>query len=237
MPNVTASGVTVRHAISRALATANLAPGQATYKVLSASADLRRDGQVGHASVFLSVREPSPLRDHEVRELEGWVNPDGEHPDMALVQLDDPLFVDVFPVTWDRWLLHTPGALPRELDPLCPMLQASHAEARAFAQGRGKRLPTASEFRALWGPHRFPWGERPDPRQGHAAPPRFGHVHEVGAHPPIRGLHDLGAWLWHWLEDGTVAGSLHAGRPGFGVPAPQGPVGLRCVQDVDAIGR
>ena len=237
MPNVSAHGVTVRHAISRALATANLAPGQATYKVLSARAEPRRDGRVGHGSVFLSVREPSPLERWERRELAGWVNPDGLHPDMVLVDLPEPLFVDIFPVTWDRWLQHAPGRLPPDIDPLCPMLEADHARAAAFAASQGKRLPRAQEYEQLWGLERFPWGTRSDPRLGHAEPPRFGHVHEVGAHPPVRGLHDLGAWLWHWLEDGTVAGALYRGGPGFGIEAPDGPVGLRCVQDVTSFGR
>ena len=232
MPNISASGVTVRHAISRALATANLAPRQATYRVLSARAWARGDRSVARAEVFLSVAEARPLPRWELHEIEGWVNPDGEHPLMTLIRLDDPLFVDVVPVTWDRWLQHTDDRLPDGVDPFCPVTGIDHAAAASFAKDRGMRLPTAAEYEAIWGPDRFPWGGRRDPELGRHAPPRFGEVHEVGAHPPVRGLADIGAWLWHHVADGGVAGALHRGKPGFGVTEEvEGPVGFRLVSD------
>ncbi len=231
MPNVSATGVTVRHAVSRALATANLAPREATYKVLSARAWAGRDRSIGRAEVFLSVDKPRPLPRWELHEIEGWVNPDGEHPLMTLVRLDDPLFVDVVPVTWDRWLQHRDERLPDNVDPLCPVTGLDRDRAGRFAEELGMRLPTASEYQAIWGAERFPWGDRRDLALGRHAPPRFGAVHEVGAHPPVRGLSDIGAWLWHHLADGGYAGALHQGHPGFGVEDVEGPIGFRCVLD------
>ena len=231
MPNVSSTGVTVRHAVSRALATANLAPREATYKVLSARAWTRSDRSVGRAEVFLSIGKPRPLHTWELHEVEGWVNPDGQHPLMTLIRLADPLFVDVVPVTWDRWLEHRSDRLPDRVDPFCPVTGIDHAQATAFAAEVGRRLPTADEFEAIWGAGRFPWGEQKDPKLGRHEPPRFGELHEVGAHPPVRGLCDVGAWLWHHVADGGHAGALHKGRPGFGVDPVEGPVGFRCVLD------
>lgn len=228
---MSATGVTVRHAVSRALATANLAPREATYKVLSARAWTRGDGSVGRAEVFLSISDPRPLARWELHEIEGWVNPDGAHPLMTLIRLDDPLFVDIAPVTWDRWLQHRDDRLPDNVDPLSPVTGRAQSDAATFAEELGMRLPTAAEFEAIWGPQLFPWGDSRDPELGRHAPPRFGEVHEIGAHPPVRGLLDVGAWLWHHLADGGHAGSLHRGRPGFGVDEVEGPVGFRCVLD------
>ena len=230
MPNVSASGVTVRHAVSRALATANLAPTEATYRVLSARAWARR-GDVARAEVFLEVGAPRPLTRWEPHELRGWVNPDGEHPLMTVVTLDDPLFVEITPVTWDRWLGWSDEPLPDGVDPLCPVVHVGHDRALAYADAIGRRLPTADEFQALWGPERFPWGDRRDPELGRPEPPKYGEVPEVAQHPPVRGLYDLGAWLWHWLDEPSVAGCLGGPRPVFGRRDVQGPVGFRCVED------
>ncbi len=231
MPNTSAIGVTVRHAIARALATANLAPAEATYRVLSARAWPRRDGSVGRANVTLQMREAQPIHRWEARDLEGWVNPDGEHPNMVLVPLADPLFVDIFPVTWDRWLQHTDEWLPEHIDTLVPRSGLEHAQALDFAARLDRRLPTTEEFKALWGPERFPWGKIPDPGLGYPRSPRFGQLHEVGAHPPTRGLYDLGAWLWHFMADGSVSGGVKDGQPSFGVALQEAPVGFRCVCD------
>lgn len=233
MPNTSAIGVTVRHAVTRALATANLGPSEATYRVLGARAWARSDGSVGRAEVTLQIRGPLPLAQTELRDLEGWVNPDGEHPNMVLVGLQDPLFVDLFPVTWDDWLLHVPDRLPDRIDPLVPRTGVGLEQATLFAQRCERRLPTTLEFQALWGPDRYPWGEERDPTRGREAPSRYGELFDVGAHPPVRGLYDLGCWLGHLMAEGTVSGVQRGGRPAFGVALEdeQAPIGFRCVCD------
>ena len=232
MPNTSAIGVTVRHAVTRALATANLGPSEATYRVLSARAWVRSDHSVGRAEVTVQIREPRPLIASELRDLEGWVNPDGEHPNMVLVPLADPLFVDLFPVTWDGWLMHMQDRLPDRIDPLLPRTGVTLEQARIFAQRVHARLPSTEEFQRLWGHDRFPWGEARDPACGREAPDRYGGLHEVGAHPPVRGVYDLGCWLGHLMADGTVSGLQRGGRPCFGVAwDDQAPIGFRCVRD------
>jgi len=91
-----------------------------------------------------------------------------------------------------------------------------------------------SEFQAAWGPAPLPWGERNDARLGRVGEPRFGALPEVGLHPPCSaGLFDLGAWLWHWTEEGMIAGGAPSFDGRIAIPAEPGlsPVGIRLVQD------
>lgn len=234
MPNVNASGTTVRHAVSRALATANLPPVEATYRVLSARAWPLRDGSIGRAEVFLEVATPQPLSRWEPQQLTGWVNPDGEHPLMTLIPGEAPLFVEITPVTWDRWLRLRPERLPDGVEPLCPVTHVLAQDAAAFAQEQGRRLPSAEEFARLWGPSAYPWGDARDPALGRHAAPRFGGRPEVAAHPPAIGLYDLGCWLGHWLEDGRAAGLSAGGEARSAARLGDAPVGFRCVEDATA---
>ncbi len=239
MPSTHATGVHVRHAVSRALATNNLRPQEATYQVLTAQVTLSSTRRVRRAEVTLRIRSPRPLTQWEPHEVSGWVNPDGAHPQMALIRLDNPLFVDLFPVTWDAWLrvqATQPGpdtVLPDGVDPLCPKTGITGAEAASFARSLGKRLPTRTELESLWGTARWPWGEKADDRLGRTKSPRMGNLHEVGMHPPARGIFDLGAWLWHLDAEGGLGCGVVDGSPCFGHPAatPPGPVGFRCVVD------
>ena len=242
MPSTHATGVHVRHAVSRALATNNLRPQEATYRVLTARVTLSSTRRVRRAEVSLSIRPPRPLTQWEPHEISGWVNPDGAHPQMALVRLDNPLFVDVFPVTWDDWLrvqateprpVLPDGILPDGIDPLCPKTGVSLADAASFARALGKRLPTREELLSLWGTANWPWGENADDRLGRTRSPRMGNLHEVGMHPPVQGIFDLGAWLWHLDADGELGCGVVDGTACFGQPAaaPPGPVGFRCVID------
>jgi len=239
VPSTHATGVHVRHAVSRALATNNLRPQEATYQVLTARVTLSSTRRVRRAEVTLRIRPPRPLTQWEPHEVSGWVNPDGAHPQMALVRLDNPLFVDVFPVTWDAWLRVPAGetrsntVLPDGVDPLCPKTGADLAEASAFAHSLGKRLPTREELKSLWGTARWPWGEHADDRLGRTRYPRMGDLFEVGMHPPVQGLFDLGAWLWHLDAEGRLGCGVVDGSACFGHPAatPTGPVGFRCVVD------
>ncbi len=240
MSTTQAMGVSVRHAISRALATANLTPREATFRVLTAQARVDGRGNVNRGEVSLRIQQPSSLAALHPQEWVGWVNPDGQHPLMALVPSGrshdgrpELLYMDIYPVTWDAWLRVMTDALPDRIDTLCPVTGVTHELAAAYAGCMGGRLPSATELSSAWGDERFPWGHRPDPRLGRVGRPRFDHLPPVGAHPPgAFGIFDLGAWLWHLLEDQTLAGGADDLDPGFGLPAleERGPVGFRCVQ-------
>lgn len=239
MSTIHATGVSVRHAISRALATANLTPREATYRVLTAKA--RPDGRGGILRGEVSVRilRPDALSQLPPHEWVGWVNPDGAHPLMAVAPsgreragIPELLWMDVYPVTWDAWLRVVKDSLPEGTDALCPVTGITLDQARAYTRAADKLLPSTMNFSSVWGDDRLPWGQRPDPKRGRLGRPRFDQIPAVGSHPPgPYGIFDLGAWLWHWLDDGTLAGGTDENDPGFGLPAtPQrGPVGFRCV--------
>jgi hypothetical protein len=242
MSVISATGVSVRHAISRSLATANLTPREATFRVLTAQVRADAHGGVVRAEVSIRLRRPEALAALPPEEWVDWVNPDGLHPLMAVVPVGvQPgaarlLFMDVFPVTWDAWLRVVNDALPDRVDPLFPVTGVSLEQAQRFATELGYRLPTSSEFSAAWGDERYPWGHKPDPRLGRVGRPRFDQLPPVGAHPPSSyGLFDLGAWLWHLLDDGSLAGGADEREPGFGLEhSPErGPVGFRCVCDLE----
>jgi hypothetical protein len=239
LSSIQATGVSVRHAISRAIATANLTPREATYKVLTAQARADARGAVVRAEVSLRILGPGVLRELPPLEWVGWVNPDGQHPLMTLVptgrQRDgepELHYMDVYPVTWDAWLRRVDDHIPDGVDALCPVTGVSFEQAAAFASASGGRLPSMLEISAAWGDERFPWGHRPDAGLGRVGRPRFDRIPAVGAHPPAAfGIFDLGAWLWHWLDDGRLAGGADAAEPGFGLSPEEGrgPVGFRCV--------
>ncbi|MBN1334825.1 MAG: hypothetical protein JXB39_02580 [Deltaproteobacteria bacterium] len=242
LATILATGVSVRHAVSRALATANLSPGEATWQVLTARAQVDGSGRVVRADVTLRIRRPEVLEHLPLAERVGWVNPDGQHPLMALVPVPDPaglrfVLLDVLPVTWDGWMAcRQDAALPDDADPFCPFLEASWDEARAFARQREARLPSVDELRAAWGPAAYPWGARPDTHLGLEGRPRFDVCPAVGLHPPGSfGHFDLGAWLWHLTDSGRLFGGAagQEGPPEAVAPEPGlWPVGFRCAVDV-----
>ncbi len=234
MANTHAIGIGVRHAISRALATSNLAPADATFRVIEARVKLDARDRVVRGEATLRIVEARPLEEWASEDLVGVVNPDGGHPLMAAVQGESLFLMDIFPVTWNRWLRQNDDRLPVDLDPLCPYTGTTVERARVFAHRLGKRLPTERELRAAWGEAPHPWGERTDPRLGRIGEPRYGELPEVGLHPPCTsGFFDLGAWLWHWTEEGTLAGGAPAFDGRLAVPADPSlsPVGIRLVQD------
>lgn len=247
MSTIHATGISVRHAVSRALATANLTPLEATYQILTARVELDRRARVVRGEVSVRLRRPESLRVLPVGEQVGWVNPDGEHPLMTLIPLNPDgegvrrfVYLDVYPVTWDAWLRVMDDHLPDEVDPLCPVTGVSLEQAAAYAGSLGRRLPRLSEFEAAWGEDAFPWGPRPDPRLGRVGRPRFDQLPPVGLHPPSSfGVFDLGAWLWQWMEDGRLGGAAEdEGIPLFrAVPDEhRWPVGFRCVAELDPAG-
>lgn len=238
MAAIHANGAGVRHAIARALATANLAPTDAVFRVKRARVDLDRDGDVARADVSIEVEPARPLADRSPQELRGLVNPDGKHPLMAWLPGDPPagvapFFMDILAVSWSRWLERTPGAsLPAGVDRYCPVVGVDLPGARAFAATVGKRLPTAAEWRLAWGARDLPWGDTADPICGRVGRPRYDVLPEGGLHPPTPdGIFDLGAWLWQWLDDGRLAGCGPASAGPIAPAAGLWPVGLRLVQD------
>ncbi|MCB9778744.1 MAG: SUMF1/EgtB/PvdO family nonheme iron enzyme [Alphaproteobacteria bacterium] len=249
MARIHANGTGVRHAIARALATSNLAPDDATFRVRRGRVDLDRDGDVARAEVTLEILPAAPLGQRDAAELRGLVNPDGAHPLMVWLPGDPdtgvaPFFMDILAVSWSRWLARPGdgaapgGTLPPGIDLYAPHVGSDFADARAFAAAEGKRLPTTAELRVAWGPHRLPWGDAPDPSCGRVGRPRYDQLPEGGAHPPgPGGIFDLGAWLWQWVDDGDGVGRVCGGGPWpddgtAALPvADRWPVGLRLVQD------
>ncbi len=224
--------------MSRALATANVMPREATFQVLTARASVDSRGRVVRGEVSLRVQRPASLAGLPPEERVGWVNADGRHPLMALVPLAVEsastrlLYMDMFPVTWDAWLREMEDSLPESVDGLCPITGIGLDQAQTYAAAVGKRLPTMVEFSAAWGEERYPWGHRRAPQLGRVGRPRFDHLPSVGLLPPgPYGVFDLGAWLWHWVAGGVLAGGCDAMDPGFGLPSEphREPVGFRCV--------
>lgn len=237
MAAIHANGAGVRHAIARALATANLAPTDAVFRVKRARVDLDRDGDVARADVSLELEPPLPLSERSPQALRGLVNPDGAHPLMAWFPGDPsagvaPFFMDILAVSWSRWLERTPTAtLPAGVDRYCPVVGMDLQAGRDFAAVVGKRLPTEAEWRLAWGPHELPWGDAADPSCGRVGRPRYDVLPEGGLHPPTPdGIFDLGGWLWQWLDDGRVAGCGPASDGPARPAAGMWPVGLRLVQ-------
>ncbi len=242
MSTIQATGVSIRHAVSRALATANLTPREATYRVLTARARVDGRGNVARGEVSVRIQRPASLASLPPDEWVGWVNPDGAHPLMTVVPSGrerdgrpELIFMDIYPVTWDAWLRVIEDVLPDRVDALCPVTGITLEQAQAYAQAKGARLPSVTELSAAWGDDRYPWGHKPDPRLGRVGRPRFDQLPSVGAHPPgAYGVYDLGAWLWHWLDDGSLGGGADELEPGFAI-APsdeRGPVGFRCAGEL-----
>jgi hypothetical protein len=236
---ISAIGIGVRHAVARALATGNLAMADATFRVRKAHVRLDDRRRVVRGEATLEILRPSALRDWSKEDIVGVVNPDGEHPLMSYIAPDGAdaprhgFFLDVFPVTWDRWLRQVDDNLP-DVDPLCPRTDIDHSVAVDFATTLGKRLPTSIELRLAWGPYRFPWGDTADPELGRVGRPRFDVLPEVGLHPPNAfGTFDLGAWLWQWTAEGLVFGGALDEDIGTAQEAGTNlvPLGMRLAQD------
>ena len=189
------------------------------------------DGRSRVVRADVTVRIEEPVEDPNDRAAVGLVNPTGRHPLMAIVPGVSNVLLDVMPVSWGRWLRTRPGILPPGVEAWTARTGVEHADAAAFARSEQKRLPTATEFRAVWGTGRFPWGNEADPSAGVPEPPRFDVVHEVALFPPNKlGFYDLGAWLWNWTDDGSLLGGCAGLVPG----GPESrPFGIRCAADLE----
>jgi hypothetical protein len=230
MAMVSATGVGVRHALARALATANLAPADACFHLRQARVRLDSRHRVLGAEVMVSIHKPQPIGAWSPEDLVGCINPDGEHPLMARIPAERPFFLDILPVSWGRWINRSEVSLPPGVDLLHPRTAVDFDEALAFADDLGKRLPSAEELTLAWGDARYPWGERSDPEHGRHRAPRFDDLPEIGLHPPNEGgIFDLGAWLWQWTGGGQLFGGPERG------PVDKAdhtrPIGLRLAMD------
>ena len=217
---VHASALSVRHAIARALATHNRRPSEATWRVVHARVSVDGQGRVVRADVSVGVEPPvASLADPRAA---GLVNPTGRHPLAALVPGTRTL-LDIYPVSWERWLRLRPGSLPADVEPMQLRAGVELSMARALAAGAGQQLPTAAELRGAWGTGAFPWGDAPDPARGLAAPPRWGQVLEIGLFPPnAHGFFDLGCGAWVWSAEGEIVGGGPDLLPGELSAAPCG---------------
>ena len=81
--------------MARALATANLSPADATFRVVGGRIDLDGRRRVLRAEAQIEVCKPQPIGDRSPEELQGLVNPDGEHPLMVRISADRPFFIDI----------------------------------------------------------------------------------------------------------------------------------------------
>ena len=83
MKTIHATGTGVRHALARALATANLSPAEATFRIAAARVSLDERRRVSRGELTVDLHEPRPVGDWSPTELVGLVNPDGDHPLMV----------------------------------------------------------------------------------------------------------------------------------------------------------
>ena len=106
LAHIHAIGIGIRHAVARALATANLAPADATWRIVESKVQLDARDRWFRCEVVLDILQPESLTGLDPAHLLGVVNPDGEHPLMALIPAPRPFFIDVFTVTWNLSLIH-----------------------------------------------------------------------------------------------------------------------------------
>ncbi|GJD99422.1 formylglycine-generating enzyme family protein [Methylobacterium isbiliense] len=127
---------------------------------------------------------------------------------------------------WQRrpgWHVRAPYGVPAAPDE--PAVHVTWAEARAYCEAAGGRLPTAEEWRAA------AYTEaRPTPTDGFARgrtypypvgdTPEGLHIAEAGARrhapvgsgrPGVNGLHHMGGNVWEWLADRRGGEALTAG--------------------------
>jgi formylglycine-generating enzyme required for sulfatase activity len=170
-----------------------------------------------------------------------------------------------FVAGWQRragWTWRQPEGVVAS--PQLPAVHLTHAEALAYCQWAGGRLPTAAEWRragftelrahppAPWvRGQTYPWTTGESPQGANTSEPdpwpRAAPVHQTRA--GVNGLHDMGANVWEWAADArgterqTLGGSwwYPAGQMKADVEAWKPAdfyavyIGFRCVYDAAAL--
>lgn len=82
-----------------------------------------------------------------------------------------------------------------------PVVNVTRADAIAFCESIGARLPTAAEWVAAAGPHTWPWGDTFDPERCNCAEAGWGWTTPVRAHDQGPGAQDMSGNVWEWVSD------------------------------------
>ena len=133
-------------------------------------------------------------------------------------------WIDAYPVTNRDYLLFVqdtghrpPGGWPADgptedqLD--LPVVYVTFADAVAYAEALGKRLPTPAEFeKAARGPdgRKYPWGDQVGVRTTNTRESAIGRLVSVGSYEEGRspyGCYDMAGNVLHWTR-GAPAGSV-----------------------------
>lgn len=134
--------------------------------------------------------------------------PRREPPSREPPPLDDVVeaagvLISRYPVTNAAFARFRPGH-PWVDDPQLadhPVVNVTRADAIAFCESVGGRLPTAAEWVAAAGPHTWPWGDTFDPSRCNCAEAGWGWTTPVHAHDQGPGAQDLAGNVWEWVSD------------------------------------
>ena len=123
----------------------------------------------------------------------------------------DGVRIGRFPVTNAAFARFRPDH-PRVHDPQLadhPVVLVTRADAIAFSEAVGGRLPTGAEWRAAAGAGPWPWGETFDPEYCNCAEAGWGWTVPVRAHPEgaaASGAEQLAGNVWEWVADDRADG-------------------------------
>jgi formylglycine-generating enzyme required for sulfatase activity len=134
-----------------------------------------------------------------------------EPPSRVPPEVDDVVpvagvFVGRFPVTNAAFARFRP-AHPRVGDPQLadhPVVLVTRADALAFCDSIGARMPSGAEWRAAAGAGIWPWGDTFDPERCNCAEAAYGWTVPVRAHPEGAspcGAEQLAGNVWEWVAD------------------------------------
>jgi formylglycine-generating enzyme required for sulfatase activity len=116
------------------------------------------------------------------------------------------VFIGRFPVTNAAFAAFRPDH-PRVNDEQLadhPVVLVTRADALAFADRIGARLPTSAEWSAAAGEATWPWGDTFDPERCNGAEAAYGWTVPVRAHPDGAspcGAEQLAGNVWEWVAD------------------------------------
>ncbi len=87
-----------------------------------------------------------------------------------------------------------------------PVVNVTRADALAFCEWAGGRLPTRAEWEAAAGGTTWPWGDTFDPERCNCAEAGWGWTTPVRAHEQGPGAQDLAGNVWEWVSDTLADG-------------------------------